>query len=438
MRYNDNYGKYLSAIDGDIVRCKREDRYPVFAYTSDLDVLLKWDVEVFNSLLSRLSIEEISFRSGDTIQNLNDFGRIFSYHAIHGLGGECDILSLSVCSEIEALFDYSYALGGTGAQGAAALGAVGIPLVAHITDRSREVCELMNYDTISFVENGRRVGSQNHVSGLPPVRHMILQFNKGDEIRVNGITYTVPVSNRLIMDYDTIHKVVPIDQGFIDFCERNAESITSFDISGFNAILDLQIASERLTFLRKHFERIRQKNGRTIIYLESAHYFNPEVKELVFREASSFIDILGMNEEELVDLAGKLKIDTDIGNIESVVRALSSVESAFKIPGIVLHTKDYSLYCGAFLSQVDMEKGLTLGNLLSGTRARTGRYGSREDCKESLQMTLSPIGVTFYENLQKIADKPFCVLVPSRYMEKPACTIGLGDSFVAGVQTSFL
>jgi ADP-dependent phosphofructokinase/glucokinase len=44
------------------------------------------------------------------------------------------------------------------------------------------------------------------------------------------------------------------------------------------------------------------------------------------------------------------------------------------------------------------------------------------------------------ENLQKVADSKYadCVtLVPTKYIDKPKYTIGLGDSFVAGVQTCF-
>ena len=46
-----------------------------------------------------------------------------------------------------------------------------------------------------------------------------------------------------------------------------------------------------------------------------------------------------------------------------------------------MHTKDYSMYYGSELYGIDLEKALTLGNLLSGTRARIGHYGSLEECR---------------------------------------------------------
>ena len=89
------------------------------------------------------------------------------------------------------------------------------------------------------------------------------------------------------------------------------------------------------------------------------------------------------------------------------------------------------------MATVDIEMGLTLGNLMSGTRARIGKYGTKEDCRKSLELGLSRIGLEFAERLSHIQRKHTAVLVPSRYMEKPRYTIGLGDTFVAGMQLCF-
>ncbi len=95
------------------------------------------------------------------------------------------------------------------------------------------------------------------------------------------------------------------------------------------------------------------------------------------------------------------------------------------------------MYYGSELYGINLEKALTLGNLLSGTRARVGHYGSLEECRESLKLGLSETGLRFYNELEEMHLDRKVYLVPSRYMEKPACTIGLGDTFVAGVQFAF-
>ena len=98
------------------------------------------------------------------------------------------------------------------------------------------------------------------------------------------------------------------------------------------------------------------------------------------------------------------------------------------------------MYFGKPLEGVDVEQGLTLGNLMATTRARIGRYGRIDDCRETLALPLSRIGQSLVADFADLAAQnadQVLVAVPSRYMERPRYTIGLGDTFTAGVQISF-
>jgi ADP-dependent phosphofructokinase/glucokinase len=84
-----------------------------------------------------------------------------------------------------------------------------------------------------------------------------------------------------------------------------------------------------------------------------------------------------------------------------------------------------------------------MGNLMSATRARIGRYGDRTECAETLSLPLSPKGLRIREEVLEretagAEDDILCIVVPTRLMERPKYTIGLGDTVVAGVQTAFL
>ena len=174
-----------------------------------------------------------------------------------------------------------------------------------------------------------------------------------------------------------------------------------------------------------------------MIYFESAHYLRQEVKNIVYKEISHYVDIMGMNEEELLAHTRELGIEIDKDDLKDVLQGLEHLIKRYKVQGIIMHTKDYSMYYGSELYGIDLEKALTLGNLLSGTRARIGHYGSLEECRESLKLGLSETGLRFYNELEEMHLDRKVYLVPSRYMEKPVCTIGLGDTFVAGVQFAF-
>lgn len=438
MVYQDNYKKYLSELNSDIDLCQRTGRRVVFGYTSDLDIIFPYDSSALSSLYAEHLTEAPLIRVKDSIGSIADLARVTAAYMIAGAGGEIDITDYSVCSYLNETLNGVPGLGGTCAQGAAALAAVGIPLLAHISDRCRKVCELMDYPGLHTVKNGKSVPIREIASDEVPVYHMILQYTKGDSLEFGGKTYSVPCSNRLIMDFDTIHKDLHVSEDFRSYLEQHAASVISYNISGLNAIVDPALAAARLSQIDEHFKTVRRKNPDCIFYFESAHYLNPHVKHLVYQAMAQYVDILGMNEEELVVHTQECGQSIDKSDFSDILRGLELVQKRHGVNGIILHTKDYSMYYGNELKNIDIEKGLTMGNLMSGTRARTGRYGTQKDCEETLQLPLSPTGLRFADELAAMSSSHCTCLVPSRYMEKPKYTIGLGDTFVAGVQTAFI
>lgn len=438
MAYRDRYAQYHRRMQSDAVSLKENGKRLVLGYTSDLDVVLKWDGDAFSEILSTYLKKDPCFRCGDVIDSMEAFACIVSYYLLNGLGGEIDITNIGVCEYLEKHFQTEYALGGTCAQGAAALNAAGFPVLAHITDRSKEVCRLMSGEGLDTVTPDGIVPMGSSASGELPVRHMVLQYPKGAAITVNGKTCLAPVSNRLILDYDVIHKTMPVERAFLDYCEQNAKTMLAYCISGFNGIIDERIMRGRIEELKEHYKIVKRSNPSCMIYLEGAFYLNPDLKNLIFDRLSDVVDLYGMNEEELVEHAERFGMKTDKEDLASVYSSLRLLLEKYPVKGIILHTKDYAMYFGEKLAGIDIEKGLTLGNLMASTRARIGRYGTREDCLESMQLPLSPEGMRFCEEMERLRPNEFVTIVPSRYMEHPKYTIGLGDTFMAGCLTSFI
>lgn len=438
MAYQDKYLEYLEAVPEIADQCRRTGNRPVLAYTSNLDAIVKWDPDSFNRLLSCHLKGEPSYEEEETIDNMEDFARIAAYFAVNGFGGEVEITSGEVLEELKEYFEVQYGLGGTCAQGAAALGTMGIPVLVHITDQSKEVLEWMDYEGMESTREGKKVPLSECVTEDEPLIHLIMQYTKGDRIKAGEKEYEIPLSNRLIMDYDQVHKVMPVRKDFLDYLEQHAEMMCSYDISGFNAIVDQEILKERLKELMKHYQVLKESNPGLIIYFESAHFISAKIREYLYSSLSEAMDIMGMNEEELVDLTKKKKHPVDKNNIASVLSGLEYLLKLYPVKGIVLHSKDYALYYGTPMEGIDLEMGLTLGNLMSGTRARTGCYGTAEQCRETLKLQLSKEGTEFAEKIEKMNLEHQAILVPSRYMEKPRYTIGLGDTFVAGMQMCFV
>ncbi len=437
MAYTDRYEVYMNEMISDIGKSKDSKDRVVFGYTSDVDVLLTYDTDAFQEILENYLKTDLYSKADDVIDSMETFARVVAHYMCNGLGGEVDIINEEVCRYLIGHFQTQYSLGGTCAQGAAALGTIGMPLLVHISDKSKEVCEMMDYPGMECIRGEGAVPIRKIAEGSP-VYHIIFSYTKGDTFRIGDTVHTVPVSNRMILDFDTIHKDIVVLDDFKQYIETHAEHIISYNISGFNAITDPSLAQRRLEELGKHYERVKVKNPDCKIYFESAHYLSPQVKHLVYKEISGYVNVMGMNEEELVAHTQECGATLDNSSLPSVLAGMELLIEKYQVNGVILHTKDYSMYYGDELAGANIEKGLTIGNLLSGTRARVGRYGTVEEVRESLQCLLSPTGLAFAEELEKIQPERCAVLVPSRYMDKPVCTIGLGDTFVAGVQFAFM
>ena len=87
MEFQDQYEQYYQQIPDDIQKCLASGRRLVLGYTSDLDVLLEWDEEIFNSILDAYLTEPPSVKNGDAIHSVKDFARIVSAYAARGQGG---------------------------------------------------------------------------------------------------------------------------------------------------------------------------------------------------------------------------------------------------------------------------------------------------------------------------------------------------------------
>ena len=439
MVYTDHYEAVLNTAREKINRAAADKACPVFAFTSNLDIVLHWDPEIYCRILEQYLIEQPHSEPGDLIESMYDFARITAGYVCQGRGGNFDITNSHVCEYLRTAFRSELSLGGTCAQGAAALGSVGFPVSVHLTDCSHEVCSMLNHKGTTAIKEGRLVPVAELETDDPPVSHFILQFNAGDRIRVLGREVEIPVSNRLILFYDTMQKKVPIDEGFFQYWEREHKEIrpSSFLVSGFDAIIDEDVMTAHLDRLEEFLDRFGKNHPYAVRYLEGAYYMNPAVKRMVFSRLSPYMDMIGMNEEELEEQVRRIGGTADISTPEGVIHALDMVLSVFKSGGVVLHTKDYSLYYGKEVRQ-KIEDGLTMGNLMSATRARIGIYGTLDELRETLKLPLSRRGVDFCEKSECTERKGQLVVVPSRYLEHPKYTIGLGDTFVSGVHTCFL
>ncbi|WP_281811116.1 ADP-dependent glucokinase/phosphofructokinase [Vallitalea longa] len=433
----DKYKVAFDDLDNVISLRKEKNIFPAMGYTSNLDLLCDFQIDILNRLLKEnmqgWNLKDM--KPVPKIITIEDLLQTMVFYAINGIGGEADIENINLVTKN---FQYTKGMGGTATQGAMALATIKCPSVVHLTDDSKDVCEILSSPYIYTVsEKGRLIHTNEVISKGEQEIHCIIQFKKGDVIELGEQKASIPASNRLIITKITINEYVPFDQNYFNYIESNAVNISSNVLSSFNALMDKKVLEEHLTYVKKHILKYKEKNIKGIVFFEDAHYHDNEIKKLCIESLYSKVDIVSLNEEELKYTLMMYDYKIDITDILSCIRGIRCLIDKFHIKkGIIVHTKDYSMYVGEEL-EADIERGLIYGNLIATAKAMFGWYGTKEQIEKILTLPLSKVGLSNKEIVSKSEYRDGIKIVPSKYIDKPKYTIGLGDSFVAGVQICF-
>lgn len=415
-----------------------QKRCTAMGYTSNLDLLCDFRVEKLNELLAEhMAGRRLSdMRIAQEIRTMDDLLETVVYYCIHGIGGEADVVDTQL---VRDSFSFKNGMGGTAVQAAMALAEVGGETLVHLTDDSKEVCDQLSSPCIHVIlEDGRMGQAGDVVSHNPQEIHFIIQFKKGDVVRLGDQAVEIPCSNRVILTKNTVNVYVPFWEPYFKWIEQNAKQVSSNVLSSFNCILDADVLKERLEYVKNHVQIYRANNPDGIVYFEDAHYHDVDVRRLCIETLYPHVDILSMNEEELqYTLKEMYQYELDIEDIASCIDGVEFLQKKFGIRrGVIVHTKDYAMFVGD-PAGVDIESGLMYGMMMATAKAINGGYGTKEQIKDVLKLPMSPKGM---ENLERVTGSPYenrVILVPTKYLDKPKYTIGLGDSFTGGVQMCF-
>lgn len=423
---------------GAVVEARKEKKvYPALGYASNLDLLCDFRTSTLNALMAQHhpNLTQAGLKVPGRIESLEDLLVTIAYFCVNGIGGEAEIADGAL---FEEYFACTPGIGGTGVQAAKALAAIGCPSIVHLTDDSKEVCNLLDSPFIYAVSGDGelvRTGRVQPTQEQEP--HYIVQFQKGDVVELGSERIPIPASNRLIVTKVTVNDTLPLWEPYFAYIEEHAPSITSNVLSSFNCIVDAELLAERLEYVTAHVKRYKASNPRGIVFFEEAHYHSQAIRKMCAETLYPFVDIMSLNEEELQSLLSVYGFPKQAGGILDRIDGAKFIRDTFGIRhGIIIHTKDYSMYVGDEL-EARIELGLVYGNLLATAKAMHGSYGTREQIGEVLRLDESERGLEARRLVHDRGLEREAVVVPTKYIDKPKYTIGLGDCFVAGVQLCF-
>jgi hypothetical protein len=300
-------------------------------------------------------------------------------------------------------------VGGTGPQAAWALDVLGAPTVMALESRSSEQLGVLAPDILVCSE-GRMVP----VHELPadaeaaPIRHEILEFPGGDGLSDNPAAR----SHRVIVRFSPV--ALERDEDFMAMQEKLGPTAGAAVLAGLNG---LAVSDEASLEWASRLLRVWRECGPGLRHVELGDTTRPGDLRTVMAGLRGLHSSLGLSLSELRTLWGP---SNDVA-----AKALE-LAHGLQCACIVVHADRWALAvhhsdAGAVVGR------LMTGNLLASARAAAGVPPA----------DVAPVGyATYAEDVPDSGplDKGWRVdCVPTPFVPRPASTIGLGDTFTAGL-----
>ncbi len=309
----------------------------------------------------------------------------------------------------------------------------------------------VDYDNLLYplVENGNLVLKKVREAyrEKDPIKiNRIFEFKKGLKFKLNGEEITAKQSTRFIVASRPESLRIEVKDDVRQFLPDIGEMVDCAFLSGYQAIKEIYKDGKTAKY---YFERAKEdikllkKNKNIKTHLEFASIPNVEIRKMVVDYILSSVESVGMDETEIAnvlhilgyeELSNKILKDSFV---EDVIEGAKILLNKFKNLEIVqIHTIYYILFvCRADnpLSNEELEECLEFSTILASTKAKLGNIKSIDDLYEGLKVPHNKYGDLLKGIVNKFNDDNYKIaLSPSRYVEKPKSTVGLGDTISSG------
>jgi ADP-dependent phosphofructokinase/glucokinase len=330
------------------------------------------------------------------------------HRAATGVGGEFFIDWPAGPAWIDAHVSGRRAIGGTSAQAAYMLAALGAPALIAAEDRSEDQLSVLHPGTL--IATGAEIVPALKVprsgSGRPP--HYIFEFTAGEKI---GGT-TVPRSSRTIVRFD--HSELQRDAAFVAASTAEASRAGAGILCGFNEIPP-ERAEDELAYAAD-VARAWRNAGLALVHVELGDFPDDMLHDLTIRRLLPEATSAGMSRSELADFA------RDGEPAEATAIRLAESHG---LDRVCVHADEWAFSVTRGDAAVELE-ALETGCLLAATRAANGYFAIPEGVPAGARFLPPPLPALDARGGWSIA----CCAAP--WLEKPVATIGLGDTFLAG------
>ena len=301
-----------------------------------------------------------------------------------------------------------WGVGGTGAQAAQTLAVIGAPALMSLEDRGQRQLSVLHPGIGVAVKHG--VAKSGNIPAMERTKpaHYIFEFTAGTQL---GSTI-LKRSSRTIVRFGGEH--LDADPDFVRESIAAAGEAGAGILSGMNEIQEDYI--DESLYQTVGLTRAWKERGLKLIHLEVGDYETDDTRKRVLNLLSGIITSLGMSYAELSAILP--------GEGEPIEKAYALAKE-LDLRRLCVHSDTWAL--GVTKDDPERElDALLCGSLLASVRAEKG-------------IPSWPVGLPKNAEFRDLAWKSFlnigsrCVVsCVTPYIERPAGTIGLGDTFLAG------
>jgi len=333
-------------------------------------------------------------------------GATLAQRAEAGVGGEIRVEWDEGPAWLDAALNPATALGGTGPHAARVLTLLGAPALLALEHRDAEQMACLDGD-IRLAQDGQPVAARDVVPhGQPRPKICIFEFTAVRAVRAA----VAPRSSRIIVrftDPDTEN-----DAEFDALSILLAPQAGAGVLSGFSAVhgrdLDRALARARNLALRW------RAAGMPVVHLELAGFDTPALRNRTLDGLRGAYTSLGLSQSEYQAL-----VPGDAPEAETAIETAERLE----VGRLCIHADAWALT--ATRGDPDHERtALMAGCLLASTRAALGRPARPGDIHPDAMFETPPD--------ERLGDGWNVVACAAPYLPRPATTLGLGDTFMAG------
>jgi ADP-dependent phosphofructokinase/glucokinase len=297
-----------------------------------------------------------------------------------------------------------------------------------------------------------------------PLIHWILEFDKGAELKIGGLTLTCPKSNRFIATYDPLNFVLAVDPGF-DAAMRKAENpLDVILLSGYQMLsepLPGKPTGSGLARITESWAQVsawKASHPNAVVHFEFASTQDLKIRQALAEQLAPHSDSVGCNEQELIgilEVIGEGTLAREAAGMDAVslFKGLVKVFEKLKLKRIQLHM--FGLYVTlldkasasrgpAFQAQANRD-GMAFAATLAAAKAGTGTLEQadkllwahgREVAEHSLkELTALAAHLKSAHGIDKLEETGLgsaagfeVVAVPTILIEKPVTLVGMGDT----------